>query len=173
MQPPTNPVTIVVAYNANFVIANQFGKVPWYIPDDLKFFKEFTMGKPCIMGRKTWESIPDKYKPLPGRENIIVTRNPQAFPELESFVCVRPSVEVALTTARLFKKEICIVGGGEIYNYFLNNNLADRIIASEVKERLDVEGSVFFPDLKKLGWVGYVEREYKDFNVVQYVKLNK
>lgn len=164
------PVTIVVAYNSNFVIGNQFGKVPWYIPDDLKFFKEFTMGKPCIMGRNTWNSIPEKYRPLPGRQNIVVTRNPDKFEVYDSFVCTRPTVEMALETARVFRAEICVVGGGQIYKYFIENNLADRVIASEVKGYLDVEGSVFFPNLKELGWQGFVEKEYEEFSVIQYVK---
>lgn len=163
-------VTIVVAYNANLVIGNQFGKVPWYIPEDLKFFKEFTMGKPCIMGRNTWESIPEKYRPLPGRENIIVTKSPDTLEMYESFVCARPTVEIALETARIFRREICVVGGGQIYKYFIENNLADRVLASEIKGHLDVEGSVFFPDLKSMGWQGFIEEEHEEFNVVQYVK---
>jgi dihydrofolate reductase len=165
-----HPITIVVAYNKNFIIGNQFGKVPWYIPDDLKFFKEFTMGKPCIMGRKTWESIPDKYKPLAGRESIIVTSKPEEIKELDSHMCVRPTVEMALATAKFFNREICVIGGGQIYNYFIDKNLATRVIASEIKEHLDVEGSVFFPNLKSLGWEDYIEKEYDEFNVVQYVK---
>lgn len=165
-----NLVTIIVAYNKNFIIGNQFGKIPWYIPEDLKFFKEFTMGKPCIMGKKTWDSIPEKYRPLPGRQNIIVTSHPETV-ELESTVCTRPNVETALTTARFFEREICVVGGGQIYKYFLENNLANRVIASEIKGYEDVEGSVFFSDLKSLGWKGYVEKEFDEFDVVQYVKL--
>jgi dihydrofolate reductase len=165
-----NLVTIIVAYNKNFIIGNQFGKIPWYIPEDLKFFKEFTMGKPCIMGKNTWDSIPEKYRPLPGRQNIIVTSHPETV-DLEATVCTRPTVEMALTTARFFEREICVVGGGQIYKYFLENNLANRVIASEIKGHEDVEGSVFFPDLKSLGWKGYVEKEFDEFNVVQYVKL--
>lgn len=165
-------VTIFVAYNKNFVIANQYGKIPWHIVEDLKFFKEYTMGKPCIMGRKTWESIPEKFRPLPGRENIIVTRNPNDFQIDQSFVCARPTVETALNTAKVFEREICVIGGGEIYKYFIENNLVDRVIASEIKEYQDVQGSVFFPDLKKMGWNFYLEKEFDEFNVYQYVKNN-
>jgi len=165
-------VTIFVAYNKNFVIANQYGKIPWHIAEDLKFFKEYTMGKPCIMGRKTWESIPEKFRPLPGRENIIVTKNPESFQIDQSFVCARPTVETALKTARVFEREICVIGGGEIYKYFIENNLVDRVVASEIKEYQDVQGSVFFPDLKKIGWNCYLEKEFDEFNVYQYVKNN-
>jgi len=65
-------ITLIVAYNKNLVIGDDTGNIPWKIPEDLKFFKEYTMGKPCIMGRKTWDSIPSQFKPLKGRTNIIV-----------------------------------------------------------------------------------------------------
>jgi dihydrofolate reductase len=163
-------VTIVVAYNQNFVIGNQYGKVPWHIPDDLKFFKEYTMHKPCIMGRKTWDSIPEKYKPLPGRENFIVTRNPEEFEISGRFICPRKSVEIALETAKIFEREICVIGGGEIYKYFIDHNLADAVLASEIKGYTDVEGTVFFPDLKSLGWKGKVFKEFEEFTVMVYQK---
>jgi dihydrofolate reductase len=164
------PVTIVVAYNKNLVIANQFGKVPWYIRDDLIFFKKYTMGKPCIMGRKTWESIPEKFRPLSGRENFIVTRNPKDFEE-GFHVCARQSVEIALNIAKIFNKEICVIGGGEIYKYFLENNLVNHIIASEIKGYEDVEGSVFFPNIKSMGWKSQIYKEFDEFTVVQYSKI--
>lgn len=163
-------VTIVVAYNKNLIIGNQYGKVPWHIPEDLKFFKEYTMHKPCIMGRKTWDSIPEKYKPLPGRENFIVTKNPKNLQHNGPFVCARQSVEIALNLAKIFDREICVVGGGEIYKYFLENNLVDYVIASEIKGYEDIEGSVFFPDIKSMGWKSQVYKEFNDFTVMQYYK---
>lgn len=176
--------TIVVAYNERFVIGNNLGKVPWHIPEDLKFFKEATMGKACVMGRKTWESIPEKYRPLPGRLNIIVSRDPfmVSFPENTgsgTFTMAMESVEDAIKMGLTRKlvgwkddeaNEVCITGGGEIYRYCINNGLVDRVLASEIKNHLDVDGATYFPDLKALGWHGEIIREHDDFNVVEYTK---
>lgn len=107
-------VTIIVAYNQNFVIGNNLGKVPWHIPDDLKFFKETTMGHACIMGRKTWDSIPPKYRPLPGRFNIIVTRGHRNFdfPNGQSEkMAACADIETAIALGRQFTEgEVFITG---------------------------------------------------------------
>ncbi len=158
-----NNITIVVAYNKNLVIGNGCG-LPWHIVDDLKFFKEVTMGKACVMGRKTWFAIPEKYRPLPGRHNIVVSRDKI---ELGPNVSLCSSVEEAI---ELGGSETCITGGGEIYRYCIENNLIDRVLASEIKNHLDVDGATFFPDLKKLGWQGKIIREFNEFDVVEYTK---
>ena len=67
-------ISIIVAASTNLVIGNG-NELPWHLPTDLKYFKEMTKGKTVIMGRKCWESIPEKYRPLPGRKNIVITRN--------------------------------------------------------------------------------------------------
>ena len=71
-------VTLILARAANGVIGAD-GKMPWHLPADLRRFKQLTMGRPMIMGRKTWESLPEKFRPLPGRHNLVVSRNP-AYP---------------------------------------------------------------------------------------------
>jgi dihydrofolate reductase len=167
--------TIVVAYNENFVIGDSNGNVPWRIPEDLKFFKEYTMGKACLMGRKTWDSIPVKYKPLLGRTNIVISRdilkinNPgySKNPMLPA-----NSVEQAILVAEYFcpNQEMCITGGGEIYRYCLENDLVDKVIASEIKGHLDVKGTTFFPNLKELGWKSSVHKEFDEFIVMEYKK---
>lgn len=162
--------TIVVAYNKNFVIGDSSGKIPWHIPDDLKFFKEITMGKACVMGRKTWDSIPEKYKPLPGRQNIIVTRNPEKVNVINDSVHVVQTIEAAFSKAEELQKQVCVVGGGEIYNYCLENNLIDCVIASEIHGYIHIDASVFFPDIKSKGWMGTMLRKYKDFDVFKYLK---
>lgn len=168
-------VTIIVAYNANRVIGNNLGFVPWHVPEDLKFFKETTMGSPCIMGRKTWDSIPQKYKPLPGRYNIIVTKGHRNFEfpdnppkDTEMAACV--SVENAITLGKQFTRtgEVFVTGGAQVYAYCVEHDLVDRVLASEIKNHLDVDGATFFPDIKQLGWTGTVVKEYDQFTVMEY-----
>ena len=103
-------IALIVAMAENGVIGRD-GKLPWRIPEDMKWFRERTAGRPLIMGRKTWESFPKR--PLPGRTNIVVTRN--AGYRAEGGVVV-PSLEAALEVARREKpEEIMVIGGAEIY----------------------------------------------------------
>lgn len=159
--------TIIVAYNEKFVIGDSNGKVPWHIPEDFNFFKETTMGHPCIMGRTTWDSLPDKVKPLPGRKNIVVSRNPDFQVENEN-VLICHTIELAMNEALKRDEEVFITGGSKIYNYCLHWRMVDRILASEVKEHKFAEGITFFPDVKQQGWKGTLFKEFKDFNVIEY-----
>ncbi len=136
-------IALVVAVARNGVIGRE-GGLPWHISSDLKRFKAITMGKPVIMGRKTWESLPKK--PLPGRHNIVITRQRGYEAPGASVVA---GVEAALQLARSGKpEEIAVIGGGEIYRKFLP--LADRVYLTEVD--LDVEGDIFFPELPPAEW---------------------
>src|SRR5581483_2169778 len=102
-------VSLVIARATDGVIG-QRGQMPWRIPADMKHFKAVTMGKPCIMGRKTWDSLPKK--PLPGRTNIVVTR--AADFRAEGTV-VAASLEDAIARAQAESPgEICVIGGAEI-----------------------------------------------------------
>lgn len=168
-------VSIIVAYNGKGVIGNNLGKVPWHLPADLKFFKDMTMGHACVMGRKTWDSIPKNYRPLPGRYNVVVTRNHSDFEFPEgSFdkVAACVDVETAIQHAKQFSPggEVFITGGAQIYNYCIERGLADRVLASEIKNHIDVEGVAFFPNLKEIGWKGTVFKEYDEFTVMDYRK---
>src|SRR5712691_2832613 len=119
------PLTLVVAVAENGVIGNK-GALPWRIPEDLKRFKALTLGKPCIMGRKTWDSFPKK--PLPGRTNIVITRDRSWRADGAT---VAHSFDDALTLAeREQPSEIAIVGGAEIYKAGMP--LAARIELTEV-----------------------------------------
>lgn len=101
------------------------GKMPWHVPEDLKHFQEVTTGKPVIMGRRTWESLPDAYKPLPGRTNIIVTRSVDTV-EARGGAIWTPSLDVALEEAYRAQHphegndyaglaDAWIIGGGTLY----------------------------------------------------------
>lgn len=134
-------ISYVVAAARNGVIGRD-GTLPWHISSDLKRFKEITMGKPVVMGRKTWESLPRK--PLPGRRNIVLTRDPRF---------AATGAEVAATAAEALllcgdAEEIAVIGGGEIYRLFWT--LVDRLYLTEVD--LAVDGDTHFPRLDPAEW---------------------
>jgi dihydrofolate reductase len=123
---------LIYARAANGTIGRD-GKLPWHIPDDLKHFKALTMGKPMIMGRKTFESFP---APLPGRRHIVLTRDPDWRAEgAEVAHCVDDALQLA------GEGEVAIVGGAEIYRSFLP--IAHRIEATEV--HADYQGDTHMP----------------------------
>ena len=133
-------VALVVAVARSGVIGDR-GKIPWRIADDMKHFKAVTMGKPCIMGRKTWDSLPKK--PLPGRINIVVTRD-AAF-AAEGAV-VAHSLDEAFACAG-HADEIAILGGADIYAAALPR--AARIYLTEVHR--DFTGDARFT-FDRTGW---------------------
>lgn len=116
------------------------GKLLWHITDDLQRFKELTIGHPVIMGRKTWESLPEKFRPLPGRTNIVVTR--QANYKAEGAMIADSPESARAAAARADgSEEIFIIGGGEIYRETLP--LADRLYLTLIDDT--VEADTFFP----------------------------
>ena len=135
-------VSIIVAASENNVIGKDQDLI-WHLPKDMQFFKETTLGHHVIMGRKNFESIPHKYRPLPGRENIIVTRNKNYTAENCNVV---NSLEDAITLAKYNKDdEPFIIGGGEIYKIAIDNNLVDRIYLTRI--HASFEGDTYFPEL--------------------------
>ena len=136
-------ISLVVAASRNGVIGRD-GGLPWHISSDLKLFKQITMGKPLIMGRKTWDSLPRK--PLPGRRNIVISRNID-IPIQGAEVARNREEALALATVDR-PAEIAVIGGGEIYRLFWP--LADQIYLTEVD--LEVEGDTLFPKLDPAEW---------------------
>ena len=139
-------ISLIVAVSRNGAIGLN-NQLPWYLPEDLKYFKSVTMGKPLIMGRKTFDSIG---RPLPGRANIVLTRDPQWTSD---GVKVVQSVEQALVAGEIACEaadvdEIMVIGGEQIYRMTID--LADRIYLTQVDA--DVEGDAFFPDIDLNNW---------------------
>jgi dihydrofolate reductase len=135
-------VTFVVAIAENGVIGRE-GGLPWRLSTDLKRFKAATMGKPVIMGRKTWDSIG---KPLPGRRNIVVTRDRDYKAEGAE---VAGSIEAALEMAEDGgAAEACVIGGGEIYRRLMPR--ADRLDVTHVVA--EIEGDTYFPPIDSEEW---------------------
>ena len=133
-------ISIIVAASANGVIGAG-GELPWHLPDDFRYFRQVTMGKPVVMGRRTWESIG---KPLPGRRNIVVTRQP-GFEAEGASVVDSPQAAVAAAEGA---GELMVIGGGEIYRRFLPN--AATVYMTLV--RANVEGDTHFPPLDEREW---------------------
>jgi len=137
------PLTLVVALAENGVIGNK-GALPWRIPDDLKRFKALTLGKPCIMGRKTWDSLPRR--PLPGRTNIVVTRD-HGF-RADGAEIAHSFEEALRIAARGAPDEIMIIGGAAIFAAALP--LAQRMELTEITAA--PEGDAFMPRLDRAQW---------------------
>lgn len=139
-------VSLIVAVSNNGVIGVK-NQLPWHLSEDLKYFKSVTMGKPIVMGRKTFESIG---RPLPGRSNIVITSDQDWHsPGVE--VC--HSIEAALQLAtRLVAAsemdEVMVIGGEQIYRQSIN--LADRIYMTKVN--VDIDGDAFFPEFDARSW---------------------
>jgi len=137
---------LVVAMAQNRVIGRE-GGLPWHIPGDLKLFKQTTLGKPIVMGRKTWQSLG---RPLPGRPNIVITRDPAYQAEGAHVVggLDRALVLAGELAGELGTDEIMVIGGAEIYRLALPK--ADRLYLTEVS--LSPDGDAFFPDLDMREW---------------------
>jgi dihydrofolate reductase len=134
-------VSIVVAHASNRVIGRD-GDLPWRLPGDLRRFKAITTGGCVVMGRRTWESLPERFRPLPGRRNIVLSGDP-------SFVAEGADVFANLSSALAACPDGCfVIGGGVTYEQALP--LADRVYATLVDARVD--GDTYFPDLDPAEW---------------------
>lgn len=139
-------LSIIVAFANNYVIGRG-NKLPWHIPEDLQWFKRITMGKPIIMGRKTFESIG---RPLPGRTNIVIS-NQAAFekPGIKIAHSFDAAIDHAKNVALINgNEEAVVIGGAQIYAEALP--LADRLYVTEI--HADVSGDTFFPAMDWSAW---------------------
>jgi dihydrofolate reductase len=124
----------------------------WHLPKDMKFFKDTTQGQIVVMGRKNYDSIPEKYRPLPNRLNIVLTRNEHfnapdclVFHSLET--CLKHFEE---ETERI----VFIIGGGEIYRMALESDMLDEMYITHVHHRYEAE--TFFPRFEEENWESHV-----------------
>ena len=135
------PVSIVVA-RANGGVIGRDGDLPWHLPSDMRHFRELTTGHAVIMGRRTWESIPPRFRPLPGRRNVVLTRR-------EGYEAPGAEVFADLATAlAACDGDAFVIGGGQVYGDALP--LATRAIVTEIDA--DVEGDAYFPPLDPAEW---------------------
>jgi dihydrofolate reductase len=134
-------VSIVVARAENGVIGRD-GELPWRLPTDMRRFRELTSGHTVVMGRRTYESIPDRFRPLPERRNLVLSGNREwRAPGAEVF----GDLDAALAAC---ERDCFVIGGERVYREALP--LAERVYATEVEG--EIEGDVFFPALAGGAW---------------------
>ncbi|QFU02602.1 Dihydrofolate reductase [Halomonas sp. THAF5a] len=162
------PIAMIAAMDRNRVIGVD-NQLPWYLPEDLKFFKRMTQAKPLVMGRKTYQSIG---RPLPGRLNIVVTRDPD-FQAEGVRVCHDLAAALRLADQQATidgVEEIMVMGGAEIYAQALP--FASRLYLTEVE--IEVEGDARFPAIDPAEWepvqrvAGTPAEGQPDYQFVQY-----
>ena len=142
------PLSLIAALAENRVIGIDHS-MPWHLPGDFKYFKATTLGKPIIMGRKTWESLG---RPLPGRLNIVVSRQPDlALAGAEVF----PSLEAAVARAEQWAREqggdeLMLIGGAQLYGQALEKGLVSRMYLTRVA--LSPQGDAWFPEFDETQW---------------------
>ena len=151
------PITLIAAMGKNRAIGLD-GKMPWHLPAELQHFKQATMGKTIVMGRKTWQSIG---RPLPGRQNIVVSRNP----EFEAIGAnVADSLAVAVEQSQT--DEVMVIGGGQLYELALP--LAQRMVLTLID--IEPEADTWFPAWESNQWEQTEERRFDidDNNALAY-----
>ena len=143
--------TTLVAAVARGGVIGRDGSVPWHLPEDMAFFRELTTGHPVVMGRRTWDSLPDRFRPLPGRRNIVVTRNTSwRAGGAERAGSLEEALRLAGDDDRVF-----VIGGAEIYGAALPH--ADELVLTELD--LDVAGDAFFPEWSREDFVEVAREE--------------
>ena len=149
---PKPVLTLIAAVARNGVIGVD-NRLPWHLPADLKHFKTLTLGHTVIMGRKTWESLPEKFRPLPGRRNIVVTRD-AGYRAAAAVVAL--SLPAAIAAAG--DGEAFVIGGAELYAAALP--LADRLQMTEIDATF--EGDTRFPAIDPHRWRETARETHRD-----------
>ena len=130
-------ISLVAAVARGGVIGRE-GGLPWRLPEDMAHFRAVTIGHPVVMGRRTWESLPADFRPLPGRRNVVVTRDASWHdPGAERAASVEDALQLLAS-----EEHVSVIGGGEIFAAALPH--ADELLLTEID--LDVEGDTLFPD---------------------------
>ena len=154
---------LIYARARNGVIGKD-GALPWHLPEDLAHFKRLTMGRPVIMGRKTWDSLPPKFRPLPGRANIVITRDVQW-----KAAGAEPAASLPQALALCaHHPQAWIIGGAQIYAQALS--LADTVEITEIDA--DFEGDAYAPELsapwQQIGREAHVSASGLHYSFVTY-----
>ena len=154
-------VALVVAHSANRVIGRD-GGLPWRLPGDLKRFRALTTGQTVVMGRRTYESLPDAFRPLPDRRNVVLTADPGYRAE---------GAEVVGDLDAALAAPCFVIGGGDVYAQALPR--AQRVYATELEA--DVDGDTFFPPLAPEEWrcVERSERTVEDGHAYTFATYDR
>lgn len=164
---------IIAAFDENFNIGKN-NKIPWHFTEDLLYFKKRTENNVCIMGKNTWESLPKKYRPLPNRKNIVVSKTYKDNPDLlftdkNSFelFSVASLNEAIIFSLNLFpNKDYYLIGGERIYREAILQNIVDGFIITHIKGTYD--GDVKFPEIDFSSMNSNNIMENNDIKIVEY-----
>jgi len=157
------PEVVIIAAVAKNRVIGKDNQLIWNIPEDMAHFKALTAGHTVIMGRKTWESLPPRFRPLPGRRNIVISRQTDyTAPGAEVTDSLENSLKLASTDVTVF-----IIGGEQIYGQAMA--LADRLEVTEVD--LEPEGDAWFPKISAIDWKKTSITEGSGYTFVTYQKL--
>jgi dihydrofolate reductase len=162
-------LSLVLARASNGIIGKN-NALPWHLPEDMAHFKRVTLGKPVVMGRKTWESLPPKFRPLPGRRNIVMTRDGSWQQQgAQRAASLLEAMQLCQDEA-----EICVIGGAPIFLEALP--LARRIYLTEIDHAF--EGDTFFPALDLQQWKEVARQTHRkdgtpafDYSFVVYERI--
>jgi dihydrofolate reductase len=157
------PTLSLIAALARHNVIGRDNTLPWHLPEDLKHFRETTLGKAVIMGRKTWDSLPPKFRPLPGRRNIVLSRDASLALAGAEVVSSLPAA-LALLGA---DDEAVVIGGAELYRQALP--LADRLYLTRIDA--EFEGDAFFPPIEPSAWIEHECIEGQSANGLAYAFL--
>jgi len=156
------PEIVIIAAVAKNRVIGRDNQLLWNIPEDMAHFKALTAGHTVVMGRKTWESLPPRFRPLPGRRNIVITRQPDyAAPGAEVADSLENALKLASTATVAF-----IIGGEQIYTQAMA--VADRLEITEVDQA--PEGDAWFPEIAAVDWEKTAKTEGAGFAFVTYRK---
>jgi dihydrofolate reductase len=166
-------IKLIVAKANNDVIGKDNDLI-WHLPADMRFFTQSTKGHVVIMGRRNWDSIPLKYRPLFGRINAVVTRNLDfSHPDCDTFNSIEDSIVYYQKNNP--ELDIYIIGGGQIYEYSIKNNLVDEMLITFID--YSYEGDTWFPKFDQSTWTKEMILDYKkddknphDFKVYKFLK---
>ncbi len=156
-------IALLVAVAHNGCIGAK-GALPWHIPEDLKRFRDLTTGHTVIMGRKTWESLPERFRPLPNRRNIVITRQVD-YPVPDGVTRVSRLEDVLVDASP--DQSLFVIGGGEIFAIAMPH--ADTLYVTHVDG--DVDGDTFFPPINQAQWRVASEEAHSGFRFVDYTRI--
>ena len=157
------PEIVIIAAVARNRVIGKDNRLVWHIPEDMARFKALTSGHTVVMGRRTWESLPPRFRPLPGRRNIVITRQPgYAAPGAELADSLESALQLASTATLVF-----IIAGDQIYTQAMA--VADRLEITEVDQ--EPEGDAWFPEVAAVDWEKTAKTEGNGFAFVTYRRL--
>lgn len=156
---------IIAAMDENRVIGKN-GEMPWHYPEDMKHFRKKTKGYPVIMGSTTYKSLPENYRPLEDRKNIVLTRS--GLELKEEFTEVSSLEEAWSEAEKTGKDKVFIAGGGSVYSQTIDK--ADKMVLTIVKQ--SYEGDTYFPDWNRNNWIETKKDERKELEFIEYERQN-